>query len=63
MSAGHSLRRQNYNFVTLAPVVTPQSDARGTSWAAHSTRIFVAIVLAIVLDLATFATITSLAGR
>ena len=63
MSAGHSLRRQNYNFVTLTPVVTPESSPRGTSWAAHSTRIFFAIVLAIVLDLATFATITNLVGR
>ena len=63
MSAGHSLRRQNYNFVTLAPVVAPSGTARETSWTAHGTRIAVAIVLAIVLDVATFATITSLAGR
>ena len=63
MSAGHSLRRQNYNFVTLAPIVTPSGSTRETSWTAHGTRIAVAIVLAIVLDLATFATITSLAGH
>ena len=63
MSAGHSLRRQNYNFVTLAPIVTPTGTTRETSWTSHGTRIIVAVVLAVILDLATFATITSLAGR
>ena len=62
MSAGHSLRRQNYNFVTLAPVITPKRTAE-TSWTAHGLRIIVAVVLAIVLDVATFATITNLVGH
>jgi hypothetical protein len=52
MSAGHSLRRQNYNFVTVTPVA-----ARSTA-SKHVTRFIVAIVSAIVLDIATFATIT-----
>jgi hypothetical protein len=55
MSAGHSLRRQNYSFVTIAPVV-PHS----ASPAMHFMRVVVAVVTAVALDLATFATISTL---
>ena len=58
MSAGHSLRRQNYSFVTITP-----PDAHSTA-ADHHMRVFVAVVTAIALTLATFATIAMLtAGR
>ncbi len=56
MSAGHSLRRQNYSFVTIAPAAA----SHGTSWAMHSMRVVVAVVGAVALDLATFATISML---
>jgi len=54
MSAGHSLRRQNYSFVTITPPVThttPSDDFM---------RVFVAVVTAIALTFATFATIAML---
>ncbi len=56
MSAGHSLRRQNYSFVTITPTVA----THGTSWAMHFTRVVVAIVSAVALDVAIFATISML---
>ena len=56
VSAGHSLRRQNYNFVTITPPTTPHSAAA----AMHYTRIVTAVVLAVALDIATFATISTL---
>ena len=54
MSAGHSLRRQNYSFVT----VTPASSH--TSSAMHLMRVVVAVVTAAALDIATFASISML---
>lgn len=58
MSAGHSLRRQNYSFVSVTPP------------AAHTTptdkfmRVFLAVITAIALTFASFATIAMLsAGR
>jgi len=56
MSAGHSLRRQNYSFVSIKPTVLPQ----GTSWAMHITRLIAVIFSAVALDVATFATISML---
>lgn len=54
MSAGHSLRRQNYNFVTITPPATH------TSSAVHFPRFVVAIVSAAALELATVATLLML---
>jgi len=60
MSAGHSLRRQNYAFVTLTPPIASHNASR----AMHVMRVIVAVASAIALDLATFATISMLiAGR
>ena len=56
MSAGHALRRQNYSFVTVTPPVASHSAAP----AMHFMRVVVAVVTAIALDLATFATISTL---
>ena len=52
MSAGHSLRRQNYSFVAATPATTHSTASK------HVVRFIVAIVCAVVLDIATFATIT-----
>ena len=58
VSAGHSLRRQNYSFVTVTPP-TPH-----TSIATHLMRVVVALVTAAALSIATFASISLLiAGR
>jgi hypothetical protein len=54
MSAGHSLRRQNYSFVAITPPVVSISPAM------HGMRVVVAVVTAVVLDLATFASISTL---
>jgi hypothetical protein len=54
MSAGHSLRRQNYSFVTLTPPVTHSSSS--TTHTTHFPRVVVAIVSAAALELATLAT-------
>lgn len=54
MSAGHSLRRQNYSFVTIAP---PTAHTAATM---HFMRVVVAVVSALALELATFATISML---
>jgi hypothetical protein len=60
MSAGHSLRRQNYSFVTLTPAEVPHHAMP----AMHYIRVVVAVVTAIALDIATFATLSTLiAGR
>jgi hypothetical protein len=56
MSAGHGLRRQNYSFVTITPPVASHS----TSPAMHLMRVVVAVVSAVALELATFATISML---
>jgi hypothetical protein len=56
MSAGHSLRRQNYSFVTLTtPTASPSSS---TAW--HSMRVIVVVISAVALDLASFATLSML---
>jgi hypothetical protein len=54
MSAGHSLRRQNYNFVTFTPPVIQTAPEM------HVKRVVLAIVSAVALDIATFATLASL---
>jgi hypothetical protein len=54
MSAGHSLRRQNYSFVAITPPVAAANTEM------HPKRVVMAVITALVLDLATFATIASL---
>ena len=54
MSAGHSLRRQNYSFVAITPPVAAANTEL------HPKRVIMAVVTAVALDLATFATIASL---
>ena len=53
MSAGHSLRRQNYSFVAITPPVAANTEM-------HLKRVIMAVLTAVALDLATFATIASL---
>ena len=53
MSAGHSLRRQNYSFVAITTPVVADTKM-------HPKRLIMAVVTALALDLATFATIASL---
>jgi hypothetical protein len=53
MSAGHSLRRQNYSFVTTTAPVVVNTEM-------HLKRVIMAVITAVALDLATFATISSL---
>lgn len=58
MSAGHSLRRQNYSFVSVTPPVTHHTPSD------HFNRVYLAVVTAIILTFGTFATIAMLsAGR
>lgn len=59
VSAGHSLRRQNYSFVTLVPPVT-QSPTSQASGAMHKMRVVIAVATAVALDFATFASISML---
>ena len=59
VSAGHSLRRQNYSFVTLAQPAMPSSPAH-TSGAMHKMRVVIAVATACALDFATFASISML---
>jgi len=62
VSAGHSLRRQNYSFVTVTPPVvssTPAIQVSSTP-AIHAMRVVLAVITAVALDLATFATISAL---
>ena len=56
MSAGHSLRRQNYSFVTISAPAASHT----ASTAVKLMRVVVAVVSAVALDLATFATISML---
>jgi len=56
MSAGHSMRRQNYSFVTITP---PDAHYKASE---HFTRVYIAVVTAIVLTFGTFATIAMLAA-
>jgi hypothetical protein len=59
MSAGHSLRRQNYSY--LPPLTPPVTHPTRED---HHMRVLMAIVSAIAVNLATFATIAMLsAGR
>ena len=53
MSAGHSLRRQNYSFVAITPPVVADTQM-------HLKRVIMAVVTAVALDIATFATIATL---
>ncbi|HJW49030.1 MAG TPA: hypothetical protein VJ726_06410 [Candidatus Limnocylindria bacterium] len=54
MSAGHSLRRQNYSF----PSVTPQTP--DTTSEMHHMRVVLAVVIALVVNFATVASISML---
>jgi hypothetical protein len=54
MSAGHSLRRQNYSFVTVSQPAVHATPAM------HVMRVVLVIVGAVALDIATFATLTML---
>lgn len=54
MSAGHSLRRQNYSFVTITPPTTHTTSEM------HRMRVVLAVVTAVGLTLATFASISML---
>lgn len=54
MSAGHSMRRQNYSFVTITPPDTHTTPSD------HFMRVFIAVVTAIALTFVTFATIAIL---
>ncbi len=56
MSAGHSLRRQNYSFVTLTPPVASDD----VTPAMHVMRILVGVATAVALTIVTFATISTL---
>ena len=63
MSAGQSLRRQNYTFMTITPRVASHSPSRSTSHSTHPmhfTRVAAAVASAIALELATFATLSML---
>jgi hypothetical protein len=61
MSAGHSLRRQNYSFVGVTP---PVVQITHTTSSTRFPRIVVAVVSAAALELATLATLMMLiAGR
>ena len=53
MSAGHSLRRQNYSFVAVTQPVAANTEL-------HLKRVIMAVITAVALDLATFAAISSL---
>lgn len=54
------MRRQNYAFVTLNPLM----ESHNVTPAMHKMRVMLAIVSAIALTLATFATVSMLiAGR
>jgi hypothetical protein len=53
LSAGHSLRRQNYSFVAITEPVAANTEL-------HLKRVVMAVVTAVALDLATFASIAAL---
>jgi len=53
MSAGHSLRRQNYSFVAITTPVAANTEM-------HPKRVIMAVITALALDLATFVSIASL---
>jgi hypothetical protein len=56
MSAGHSLRRQNYSFVQ----VTPPDPHTVSASEMHRMRVALALVIALVLNFATVASISML---
>jgi len=47
------MRRQNYSFVAITPPVAANTEL-------HPKRVIMAVITAVALDLATFATIASL---
>ena len=57
MSAGHSLRRQNYSFPSITPP-TPHTTSE-----LHHMRVVLAVVIALALNFATVAYISMLIGR
>ena len=56
MSAGHSLRRQNYSFVHVTPP-TPHTTSPSEL---HRMRIVLAVITAVALNFATVASISML---
>ncbi len=60
MSAGQSLRRQNYSFMTITPPVASHSASHSASHPMHFMRVVLAVVSAAALELATFATLSML---
>ncbi len=60
VAAGQSLRRQNYTFMTITPPVVSRSTSHSAPHAMHFTRVVVAFVSAVALELATFATLSML---
>jgi hypothetical protein len=54
VSAGHSLRRQNYSFVTVTPPAVASTPAL------RAMRVILAVATAVALDVATFAAIATL---
>jgi hypothetical protein len=56
MSAGHSLRRQNYSFVH----VTPPNPHMASASEMHRVRVILAVVIALVVNFATVASISML---
>jgi hypothetical protein len=57
MSAGQSLRRQNYSFPSMTPP-TPHTASE-----LHHMRVVLAVAIALVLNFATVASISMLIGR
>ena len=55
MSAGQSLRRQNYSFPSMTPSPTPPTPTE-----LHHMRVVLAVVIAVVLNFASVASISML---
>ena len=60
MSAGQSLRRQNYSFMAITPPVASHSSSHSATHAMHFMRVVLAAISAVALELATFATLSML---
>ncbi len=60
MSAGQSLRRQNYSFMAITPPIVSHSASHSATHAMHFMRVVLAAVSAVALELATFATLSML---
>jgi hypothetical protein len=59
MSAGQSLRRQNYSFPSMTPSPTPHTTSE-----LHHMRVALAVVIAVLLNFASVASISMLiSGR